>query len=1102
MSRLLRRRLRTPSARRRAGAALCLAITGWWTATATAQLDPLLFAKRVPPTVIIVVDTNLRMLEDGNGNFYDPVDRLVGDDAAVSAALGIVGGTRYRRIYRNLQYENVVDSNTKFEATNITGVSDTAAGYATFYDNTRLEIAKAGIAQAVSENAGAAYRWGLIKLRQSSPAWRVAPNCDKPVRVTGNAALALTNDTVPCNVGGLGKYGIYTPSVAAANYSIETLYGGGARLVTPGANTASSVLTIVRRPIGDNSGLVPASAGARAHGDRPISHALDDARAAAVAAMEADTAANRTCRNTVVVLITGGQDEGDNAYTASHDPTTIATSFLNVSASGTTRRVPIHVLAVKAPAADQPELAAIASNSGGRYVDVTSAAEIARNINYAVQTGFARSTDFDTSVSSEFVAVSPIVGTVNLKGASGADGTALPNTDITADPGGQALPQRSNVLLTAGFALPGFDGVLRAFRVFRPEPDSTKPTGWKFVNDGTRLWPDLDGRPSLAGQARVPADPGARNIYTYIPDGAGGGEMVAFTMGNEATLRPHMNISGSAESVINFVRSQALGAVIGSTPAMMDVPSLDPPPDEDYGYSDAATGFAATYKNRRAMIFFGGNNGMIHAVDARTGYEVWAFIPYNLLPKLRTLADGQPMEQFDYFVDSSPKIAEVKLNGVWRSLLLIGQGPGGTFYQAFDVTEAGMRVSPELGTLAAVESLLDQFDNPNESIQFKWSFPSYSSFDPSITETFTVTDATSGGKVKLYGDLKASATVAEKTVGFTWSDPAVGPLDPDRTTNAVIVGSGYFPAIEAATSVAGRTLPGRGDAAPKAGNALYLIDADTGRLIGNPGGSCGGISSGAGSSAGCATIGDVANGRKNALQADPTAAGQASALTVEKAYLGDVDGKYWRFDFTPAGVISVTQMVNTLQPIYASSALLFIGSADVYMFFATGSDLLPTTAPGGTGTFKLWGLKDNAPGAGATTQFTIDLTPTTNTGGLATGERPSTSPSVAGDIVFYTTTSESAATPCADFTGRLYAMTYAGGAAYDSNANGQIDRNESRVAATMAGRATAPFIVDQHLYLGAVGADGANIEAFGDPEDFNNGVGQVGVRILSWREIR
>ena len=70
------------------------------------------------------------------------------------------------------------------------------------------------------------------------------------------------------------------------------------------------------------------------------------------------------------------------------------------------------------------------------------------------------------------------------------------------------------------------------------------------------------------------------------------------------------------------------------------------------------------------------------------------------------LPDGQPVDQFDYFVDSSPKIAEVKLNGTWKTLLLIGQGPGGTFYQAFDVTEAGMGVDPADDGLSAVSAML------------------------------------------------------------------------------------------------------------------------------------------------------------------------------------------------------------------------------------------------------------------------------------------------------------------------------------------------------------------------------------------------------------
>ena len=1096
MARLLGRTRAGAASRKKIAAVASLGLILWSTATASAQLDPLLFAKRVPPTVIIVVDTSLRMLEDGNGYFYDPNDYLVGNDSVVATAMSAGGGVRYRRKYNTLQYENVQDSNTKFEAVDILGVPDTSAEYASFYSNTRLQMVKSGIDLAVNENAGSAYRWGLIKLRQSSPAWRVSPNCDRPVRVTGNAALMLLNDTNPCNVGGAGKFGVYTPSVSSPNHSIETVYGGGARVVTPAAGTAASVLSVVRRPIGDSSGLIPAGAGTRSYGDRPITHGLEDARAAAVAAMEADSAVNRACRNTVVVLITAGRDQGDSAYDAAHDAPTTAGTFMNVTAGGVTKRVPIHVVAVKPAAADETELQNVATNSGGRYVNATSANDIAASINYAVQNGFARSTDFDSGNRSEFVPVSPIVGTVNLKNAKSSLGAALPNTDITADPGGQALPQRSNVLLTAGFSLPGFDGVLRAFRVYRPEPDTTKPTGWKFVNDGTPLWPDLDGRPALAGQARVPVDPATRNIYTFIPDGLGGGSVVAFTTANVATLQAHMNAGAAtdAERVINLVRSQAIGAIIGSTPALMDVPSLDPPPDTDYGFADSAGTFAGTYKNRRAMIFFGGNNGMIHAVDARTGYELWAFIPYNLLPKLRTLRDGQPVEQFDYFVDSSPKVAEVKINGAWRSLLLIGQGPGGTFYQAFDVTEAGMGVDPELDNLAAVTSLLQRFDTPNESISFKWSFPNYSSFDPTYTATFTVTDATSGGRVKLFGDVKATATAAEKTVGFTWSDPAVGPLDATRTTNAVIVGSGYFPEIET-------LIPSRGATAPRAGNALYLIDADTGQLIGNAG-TCGTISSGSGSSAGCASIGDVSNGRKNALQADPTAAGEAGSVVVSKAYLGDTDGKYWRFDFTSGGTISAAEMIDTGQPIYASSALLFIGTAEVYMFFATGSDLLPVSASGGTGQFRLFGLKDNAPGGGATTKFSLALSNTTNTGGLATGERPSTSPSVAGDIVFYTTTTESGADPCSDFTGKLYAVTYAGGAAYDADDTGKIERTETPVAMSFAGRATAPFIVDQHLYVGAVGATGANIEAVGDPEDFNNGVGQVGVRILSWREIR
>lgn len=1074
------------------GAGATVAIVAAWSANAFAQLDPLLFVKRIPPTVILVVDTSREMLEDGNGYYYDPVFYTTADDPAVSTALGVASVT-YRRRYKNLAFEATIDAVTKYQADDIEAVpmvwdpsnalTSNAPADLAFIEGTRYGMALTGIAQAVHENDRPIYRWGLLKLRQNGAAWRTSPSCDQPVRVTANLALSAVSDANPCVAGAAGRFGIYAPSVAGPSYAIEGGPGDAVK-VAAAANTAASVLTLVNRPVLDQFGLIPASGGAQAYTDRPISHALDDAKAEAVAAMAADSATFRPRRNTVVVLITSGKDDGDPAYTASHDPATIATSFLSVAGGGTTKRVPIIVVAIRPKAADEAQLQQIATNSGGQYFNADSAGDVTFAINYAVQAGFARAADFDLSQQTDFSPVSPIVGTVNLKNASDKTGALLPNTDILSVPGAQPVPQRSNMLLTGGFALPGFEGRLRAFRTYKPVVDAASPTGWKFVGDGTALWPDLDGRPSLAGMARTPVDPNSRNIYTFIPDGAGGGSVVPFTTAFSPTIGPHLAGADPAQ-LIPWLRNRPIGAVIGSTPAIMDPPSLDPPPDDDYGRSDAAGTFAGTYKDRRSMIFVGGNNGMIHAIDARTGYEVWAFIPYNLLPKLKTLTDGQPVEEFDYFVDSSPKVAELKVGGVWRSFLFIGEGPGGVFYQGFDVTNAGMGVGPDADGIAAVTSMLAQFDLPNESIQFRWAFPNYSSFDPNYYVEFPLTDGTAGNVIKFYGDLKASATPAEKSVGFAWSDPAVGPLDAGRTVNSLIVGSGYFPAVE-------DLLAGRGIGSPRAGRSLYLIDVATGTLVGNPGGgACAGV--------GCLDVGDIANLRKNALQADPSASGESGSYVVSKAYLGDLDGEYWRFNFDSAGTITKSEMVFADQPIYASSALLFVGSSDIYMFFATGSDLLPMGAASSTGTFRLIGLKDNAPGAGATTKFTKNLSQVVDNGGYAVGERPSTSPSVAGDIVFYTTTVEDGD---GIVTSNLYALTFLGGAAYDSSGNNQIDANESPIVRSTLGRASVPFIVDQHLYFASSGESGANIEIMGDPEDFNNGVGQVGVRILSWRELR
>lgn len=107
---------------------------------------------------------------------------------------------------------------------------------------------------------------------------------------------------------------------------------------------------------------------------------------------------------------------------------------------------------------------------------------------------------------------------------------------------------------------------------------------------------------------------------------------------------------------------------------------------------------------------------------------------------------------------------------------------------------------------------------------------------------------------------------------------------------------------------------------------------------------------------------------------------------------------------------------------------------------------------------------------------------------------------MAGDIVFFATSVFKPSAPCSDADATLYALTFIGGPAYDNTGDGKIGRTDTPKVQTIVGggRATSPFVVDQHLVFGA----GGKVEVVGDAEDFNNGVGQAGVRILSWREAR
>jgi type IV pilus assembly protein PilY1 len=86
----------------------------------------------------------------------------------------------------------------------------------------------------------------------------------------------------------------------------------------------------------------------------------------------------------------------------------------------------------------------------------------------------------------------------------------------------------------------------------------------------------------------------------------------------------------------------------------------------------------------RSVIFVGSNDGMLHAFDDSNGSELWAFIPPDLLPKLKSLHE----DVVEFFVDGSPKpyIAYDANGAITKAIIILGERRGGNRYYALDVT--------------------------------------------------------------------------------------------------------------------------------------------------------------------------------------------------------------------------------------------------------------------------------------------------------------------------------------------------------------------------------------------------------------------------------
>jgi len=243
-----------------------------------------------------------------------------------------------------------------------------------------------------------------------------------------------------------------------------------------------------------------------------------------------------------------------------------------------------------------------------------------------------------------------------------------------------------------------------------------------------------------------------RKIVTYVPPAStGSGTFVAFQNSSSgappalssAQLTALGSTAAAQATIVNYLRGDttleqknngnyrnrdtALGDIVDSQPVYSGAPNLNEFENQSFtGIGNTATsgdnsfqawaqstadssGTAVTnaVSARKSLVFVAANDGMLHAFDASTGAEVYAYLPgaviaaggtTNTGANLASLADpsyGTTTLPHQYFNDGELTIADAYLPGLstnngyaWHTILVgtTGRGPAKAVY-ALDITD-------------------------------------------------------------------------------------------------------------------------------------------------------------------------------------------------------------------------------------------------------------------------------------------------------------------------------------------------------------------------------------------------------------------------------
>lgn len=217
--------------------------------------------------------------------------------------------------------------------------------------------------------------------------------------------------------------------------------------------------------------------------------------------------------------------------------------------------------------------------------------------------------------------------------------------------------------------------------------------------------------PEWTAADAMPA-PSDRTIYTYSPKKD---SMVVFSAANVNKLSTEQQNAlntgyTDAKNMVQYLRgddtpnadgsstigwrsrSTPLGDIVNSQPVYVGGPNPNQFSGQNFTGSDKFSDYYSNTENRTPMIYVAANDGMLHAFNATSGKEIFAYLPGAVITsgitKLANPEYGTGTLPHQYFNDGQLTVADAYFNGSWHTVLVgtTGRSQAKTVY-ALDITD-------------------------------------------------------------------------------------------------------------------------------------------------------------------------------------------------------------------------------------------------------------------------------------------------------------------------------------------------------------------------------------------------------------------------------